>query len=128
MGQQQVRPSHILDWYGADNKLVLTIVAAFWGQVVYRTKQLMPWKAMATKPQLASRSVLLDYVSPISPIAFWSATSNAHYSVSLVIASLFILTAITIFSTGLFTLQYIDVTAQNVPLTITNKFDWSNFD
>ena len=79
-------------------------------------------------PQAASKSVLLDYVSPISPIVLWKAVSNDHHVVSLVVISSVLLTATTIFSTGLFTLQYADITTPAVTLEVTNKFDLSTFD
>jgi hypothetical protein len=81
---------------------------------------------MANRPQAASKSVLLDYVSPMSLVSLWTAFSNAHHVVSLVIISS--LTATTIFSTGLFSLQNTDVTTHNISLAVTNKFNWSNFD
>ena len=103
-------------------------MAAVWAQVIYRIKQLMPWKAMADGPQPPSKSVLLDYISLASPIAMWKAVSNRHHIVSLVIVSSALLSATIIFSTGLFSLQYTDITKHDVPLAVTNKFDWSNFD
>ena len=83
---------------------------------------------MADRPQIASKSLLLDYVSSMSPIALWKAVSNKHHFVSLVIVSSALLTATTIFCTGLFILQYTDITTHDVPLAVRNKFDWSNFD
>ena len=128
MALQQVSITHLPTYKPTDLTSVLTCVAAFWARVIYRTKQLMPWRAMANRPQTASNSLLLDYVSSMSPVALWKAFSNGHHAVSLVIVSSALLTATTIFSTGLFTLQYTDVTRHNVPLMLTNMFDWSNFD
>ena len=114
--------------------LVLTCVAAVWAQVIYRTKQLMPWTAMADRPQTASKSLLLDYVSHMSPIALWKAVSYGHHVVSLVIVSSAVLTATTIFSTGLFTMQYTDITKHDVLLSVTTDFagrydfDWQIVD
>ena len=83
---------------------------------------------MSDRPQTASKSVLLDYVSSMSPIALWKAVSNKDHVVSLVVVSSALLTATTIFSTGLFTLQDTAITTHDVPLALSNKFDWSNFD
>jgi hypothetical protein len=126
MAQQQVS-FPVVSWVCViDYTIVLAVIAAFWGQVVYRTKQLMPWRAMATEPQPAAKSLLLDYVSPISIVAFFKSLASSHHSVSLAVVSSFILAASTVFSTGLFTLQYTDVTHNNATLLLANKFDISN--
>ena len=83
---------------------------------------------MAGKPQTATKSILLDYVSPMSPVVLWKAVSNRHHPVSLVVLSSVLLTATTVFSTGLLTLQYADVTRQGVALVVRNKFNVSAFD
>lgn len=111
-----------------DIATVFTTIAAFWGQVVYRTLQLAPWEAMATKPQLASKSVSLDYVSPMPPVALFEAAKNTHYRVCLALISSFVLMGVTVFSTGLLTPQYTDIITQGVALSTTNKFDLSEFD
>lgn len=111
-----------------DIATVFTPIAAFWGQVVYRTLQLAPWEAMAIKPQPASKSVSLDYISPMRPIALFEAARNTHYRVCLALLSSFVLMGVTISSTGLFTPQQTDAITQRVALSTTNKFDLSKFD
>ncbi|OQV09514.1 hypothetical protein CLAIMM_13628 [Cladophialophora immunda] len=105
-----------------------TPIAAFWGQVVYRTLQLAPWEAMAARPQPATKSVSLDYISPISLVALYKAAKNLHYPVCLVLLSSLLLTGITVVSTGLFSLQYAEIVTQGATLSTTNKFDIADFD
>jgi hypothetical protein len=107
--------------------LVLTVIAAFWEQVVYRTKQLMPWRAMATGPQPASKSVLLDYVSSTDLTSLYYSIRNTHTAVTLAITASFILKAVIVFSTGLLASQYIYVIRDHTTLIAHNKFDGSKF-
>ncbi len=108
--------------------VVLSMVAVSWAQVVYRTKQLMPWKTMTAAPQTASKSVLLDYASPSALVALLRALSSSHHTVSAIIISSFILIGLTISSTALFTPQCVDVVGQNVPVLTTDRFDFAGFD
>jgi hypothetical protein len=108
--------------------LVLTILAAFWEQVVYRTKQLMPWRVMAIGPQPASKSVLLDYVSSMDLTSLYHSIRNSHTAVTLAITASFMIKAVIVFSTGLFASQYINVIRDHMTLIAHNKFDGSNFD
>ena len=83
---------------------------------------------MAVAPQIATKSVLLDYVSPIGPVALLRALSNGHHTVSASIISSLILLRLTVLSTGLFSPQSVEVTANNVSLLTTNKFSFAGFD
>lgn len=85
-----------------------TLIAAFWGQVVYRAKQLAPWQLMAEGPQPAERSILLDFVSPFNPtFLFRSLRTPGTRTVTLAIIGSMLLRLITILSTGLFFVQSI---------------------
>ncbi|RAH42332.1 DUF3433 domain-containing protein [Aspergillus brunneoviolaceus CBS 621.78] len=95
---------HYLWTYGPT--AALTIVAALWGQVEYRTKQLMPWRAMAhSGPQPASRSLLLDYVSEWNVIALFRSMRHGDWAVVLAILGTLLIKLLTVASTGLFMLQ-----------------------
>ncbi len=88
----------------------------------------MPWNAMAAAPQAASKSILLDYVSPTAPVALIRAISNAHHTVTLSILSSFIMIVLTVVSTGLFTLDHVDMTVNNTSILTTTNFSFENFD
>ncbi|KAF2142285.1 uncharacterized protein K452DRAFT_358124 [Aplosporella prunicola CBS 121167] len=100
-------PKQYLLWqYGPT--AIFTIVAAFWGQVEYRVKQLMPWKTMSnprgSKP--ADQTLLLDFVSPLNVISFVRALrSRKTTAVAIVIGGGFVLKLTTILTTGLFILR-----------------------
>lgn len=83
---------------------------------------------MAVAPAPASKSLLLDYVSPVLPVVLFRAIRNSHYEVVLAISSSSLLAGLTIFSTGLFTTKIVDITSYNVSLITNNKFDFSNVD
>ena len=83
---------------------------------------------MAVGPQPANKSVILDYISPISLTTLYQAVKNSHYKVFLVVMSSLLLKALTIFSTGLFTLQPTNITSPNATLLLTSKFDGSQTD
>lgn len=94
---------HYLWTYGPT--LFLSIVASFWSQVEYRTKQLMPWKAMTKGPVPAEEALLLDYVSPWNVKALFSAIKSKHFGVSLAILGSILIKLAIIFSTGLLSLE-----------------------
>ncbi|KAJ5596990.1 hypothetical protein N7450_003448 [Penicillium hetheringtonii] len=56
----------------------LTIVAAFWGQVEYRTKQLMPWKIISVKPAPSEDTLWMDYISSWNVVALVDSLRADH--------------------------------------------------
>ncbi|GFN19432.1 hypothetical protein AtubIFM55763_005820 [Aspergillus tubingensis] len=108
---------HYLWTYGPT--AVLTIVAGFWGQVEYRTKQLMPWKLMSHEPEHATRSLLLDYVSDWNVVILFRALKQSSWAVVLAVLGTLLIKLITVVSTGLFMLQ--NVYLKDVPTTLTTQ-------
>lgn len=84
---------------------IFVVVIALWRQVEYRIKTQAAWKQMARGPSAAKLSALLDYVSPIIPVAFWDSLRNRHWDVTLGIGVFAFLKLAVVFSTGLLTLQ-----------------------
>lgn len=107
--------------------VVLTIVAGFWGQVEYRTKQLMPWKLMNQGPKPATRSLLLDYVSDWNVVILFRALKQSSWAVVLAVLGTLLIKLITVVSTGLFMLQ--NVYMKDVPTTLTTQasFDGAGY-
>ncbi|KAF2146947.1 uncharacterized protein K452DRAFT_304848 [Aplosporella prunicola CBS 121167] len=99
-------PKRYLLWqYGPT--AVFNILAAFWGQVEHRVKQLIPWKLMFRKPRSVDRSLLLDFISPLSITSFiFSLKSPDLTPVAVTVGGGFMLKLVTILSTGLFILRY----------------------
>jgi hypothetical protein len=83
--------------------IVLTIIAAFWTQVEYRTRQMQPWEEMAKGPQSVANSLLLDYISPNPLLAFIRSCKNRHLPVALTLFASFLLKVLIVISTGVFT-------------------------
>lgn len=109
------------------NPAVLTIVAGFWGQVEYRTKQLMPWKFMSQEPKPATHSLLLDYVSDWNVVILFRALKQSSWAVVLAVLGTLLIKLITVVSTGLFMLQ--NVYMKDVPTTLMTQasFDAAGF-
>ncbi|GKZ37496.1 hypothetical protein AbraIFM66950_009046 [Aspergillus brasiliensis] len=106
---------------------VLTIVAGFWGQIEYRTKQLTPWKLMSQEPKPATRSLLLDYVSDWNVIILFRALKQTSWAVVLAVLGTLLIKLITVVSTGLFMLQ--SVYMEDVPTTLKTQasFDGAGY-
>ena len=102
--------------------VVFTVIAAFWGRVEYQIKQCTPWWKMSKGPAAAQRSVLLDYVSPMLPVAWYRSLRNNHSAVSASIAIAMLLKLTIVVSTGLITLSREAVLRDRVALTTVNSF------
>ncbi|PWY69494.1 hypothetical protein BO70DRAFT_365747 [Aspergillus heteromorphus CBS 117.55] len=98
---------HYLWTYGPT--AVLTIVAGCWGQVEYRTKQLMPWKSMSTTPKPAPQSLLLDYISDWNVLVMFRALKQSDWAAALAILGTLLIKLLTVVSTGLFMLQAVQM-------------------
>lgn len=64
---------------------VLTIVAAYWGQLEYRTLQLMPWIVMKRGPAGPKDSIILNYTSPNTISSLVKSAKAGHTPVTLTI-------------------------------------------
>jgi hypothetical protein len=108
----------------ADDGLVFTIVAAFWTQVDYRTRQMQPWAEMAKGPQPAAKSLLLDYISPNSVVAFYRSVKHRHELIAAVLLSSFLIKVLIVISTGLFILNP-TLSSQLLPMVKTEELQFS---
>lgn len=105
---------------------ILTIIATLWSRVEFQSKQNAPWQSMLEAPQAAEKSVLLDYISDMQPVAMWKAYKNKHLIVFSAISCSLLLQLIIVFSTGLFSLQEVRVQKENVPIQVHNYFSAEN--
>jgi len=85
-------------------------------------KQLTPWTAMWQKPQSAERSVLLDYISPISIVSLFRSVKHRDFGVFIAVSGSLFLKAVTVLSTGLFVTANIPITFENAPGALQDKF------
>ncbi|KAK6530441.1 hypothetical protein TWF694_003793 [Orbilia ellipsospora] len=122
----QSESRHYLWTYGPT--AVFIILAAFWRHLDFQLKLLMPWVELASGPKHAKLSVLLDYISPFQPVAFWIACKNRHWLVILSATGFAALKLATIFATGLFILQGTNLESDRPSfLTYANDFSADGF-
>ncbi|OGM49207.1 hypothetical protein ABOM_004034 [Aspergillus bombycis] len=119
-----VEGRHYLWTYGPT--AILTMVAAFWSRVEFQVKQHAPWQSLQEKPEVAERSILLDYITPMQPFAAIQALRNRHFAVAAGATGSMLLTLLIIFSTGLFSLQEIGVQKDHVPILLYDYFSGEN--
>jgi hypothetical protein len=101
---------------------ILTVVAALWSRVEFQAKQYAPWQAMQEGPTEASQSVLLDYVSPMQPVALFKAFRNRNLVVSSAISYSLLLSLALVLSTGLFALREVQIQRNGVEIQLLDTF------
>ncbi|EPS34478.1 hypothetical protein PDE_09442 [Penicillium oxalicum 114-2] len=111
---------HYLWTYGPT--AILTLLATFWARVEFQSKQNAPWQSMLEAPQPADKSILLDYVSEMQPVALWKAFKNRHVLVFSGTSCTLLLQLMIVFSTGLFSLEKVQVDKQHVPMQTLSTF------
>ncbi|KAJ5816436.1 hypothetical protein N7447_008669 [Penicillium robsamsonii] len=109
-----VKSRHYLWTYGPT--AVFTVIATFWSRVEFQVKQRAPWKSMAANPGHARESMLLDYISEFQLASIVKAIRNKHFDVAAGVACSMILRLLIIFSTGLFSLQTVQVHRSSDPV------------
>jgi len=114
---------HYLWTYGPT--LVLAVVASLWGQVEYRVKQLMPWKAMTKGPIAADKGLILDYVSIWNVKALFAGLKAKHYAVSLATAGSLLLKLAIIVSTAVLSLEQ-RLVFRNHEMQLSDTFTFSS--
>jgi hypothetical protein len=84
---------------------IFILISGSWILVESNVKLLAPWRSMARGPSSASRSVLLDYITPSRLTSLHKIVSNRDWDVMLGVVGSLTLNAIIIFSTGLFRVE-----------------------
>lgn len=102
--------------------IVLAVVMAFWGQIEHRTKQLLPWSILRTRPTAASSTLLLEFVTLSQPEALFKSLKEGRWAVSLATMGSVLLKLLTVASTGLLTLQSERITIENCNLIAKDRF------
>jgi hypothetical protein len=80
---------------------ILVVIVSLWRQVDFWCKKLVPWQELRNGNATSTRSILLDYVSPLQVTSLWHALQLRHVSVIVTITGFALLKVITIISTGL---------------------------
>jgi hypothetical protein len=106
---------------------VLVIIVSLWRQVDFYCKALTPWNELRKGGATASRSLLLDYISPIQPISLGQALKFRHFSVIATILAFTTLKLVTLVSTGLLGVVTSQMPATNVTLTAKTAISGSSY-
>ncbi|KAK5046438.1 hypothetical protein LTR84_008241 [Exophiala bonariae] len=80
---------------------ILTIVVAYWRQIDTASKALTPWDELRRGNAEPSKSILLDYMSPLQAISLYEAIRAKHGAIVVTITGFVILKLLTLASTGL---------------------------
>lgn len=113
--------NHYIWVYGPTAFLILII--SLWRQLDYNCKVITPWYGLLQSKQKASRSILLDYISPLQVVTLYQAIVNHHTAVVFTTLGFFTLKLITIASTGLLVINFVHVTTSQDLLT-TTRFNY----
>ncbi|KAI9725658.1 MAG: hypothetical protein M1828_002943 [Chrysothrix sp. TS-e1954] len=102
---------------------VFTLLASLWAQVEYRAKQISPWFALRQHDQSGNphKHVLLDYISPISPVSLYDSIRNSHPNVTWAIVGSLLLKLAIVLSTNLFQLDGVSIES-SMPIHLSNQF------
>ena len=106
---------------------VLVVVVSLWRQIDYWCKKLAPWDELKKHDAIASKSLLLDYISPIQLISLWRACKNRHVAVVASILGFTVLKLLTVASTGLFVEIPTHITSTNTTLAAATTFNSSTY-
>ncbi|KAF9895121.1 hypothetical protein FE257_000023 [Aspergillus nanangensis] len=117
--------NHYLWTYGPT--AVFILISAVWGQIEYRTKQLMPWAALTATAETPRKSILLDYISWWNVIALFKASRARHWPVVIVILGSLMLQLMTVASTGLLTLERVKLDHVDTTPLAQAVFDATSF-
>ncbi|RFU28160.1 hypothetical protein B7463_g8172, partial [Scytalidium lignicola] len=123
-GFRVITTNHYSWTYGPTALIV--IVSTLWSQVDYNVRSLVPWHNLrrgACKPE---RSILLDYISPISIIRVFRAVKYQDWVVLAATIVLLLLKLATIISTGLISLEPTLMTTQNETFITRSVYDATN--
>ncbi|KAI1080942.1 hypothetical protein F5B20DRAFT_588907 [Whalleya microplaca] len=106
--------------------VILTIVVSLWRQVDYHCKLSQPWCTMKRGPAIPSKTILLDYISPLQTTSLWKALKNKHWAVLSSIVGSIILQGVIVASTTILISSPTTLTGV-FPIIITTKLDGDNY-
>jgi hypothetical protein len=89
--------------------LFFTILGALWSRVAYRIHQMQPWRMLSQQGQISPEALLIDYVTPIPIVSLLKAAKARHLLVVIVLIASIALQLVTVLSTGLFDVQYLEI-------------------
>ncbi|EXF75646.1 hypothetical protein CFIO01_04579 [Colletotrichum fioriniae PJ7] len=105
---------------------VFVAITGLWRQVDYHSKMHQPWQQMAKGPSPASKSLLLDYVSPILSTGLVRSFRNRHWIAAAAMTGSAVLKMATLLSTTLMVPVAIKMSGP-LPIQVNSAFDGSAF-
>ncbi|KAJ9647491.1 hypothetical protein H2204_000120 [Knufia peltigerae] len=124
-GLAHSKPSYHYAWtYGP--MALLVVVAGAWYQVDYQCRMLAPWKSLASGPRPAVTTLLLDYISPMPPVACFQAVRNRDWAVAASSAAGMLLDLALVFSTALLVLIPVRISQDDNHIPLTTSFSNQN--
>ncbi|KAI0503086.1 hypothetical protein F5B22DRAFT_652397 [Xylaria bambusicola] len=100
---------------------VLILLAAAWGRVEFQAKSVAPWAHLMEGGQ-ADKTLFLDYLSMLQPIAVVRAVKFRDWVVASATLCSLILRVAVVFSTALIVLLPTEILDANVPVALRSSF------
>ena len=98
------------------------LIAAFWAQVEYRAKQMMPWVLMAEGFQPVQNGLLLDYVDRANIPILFSSLRRRHWLVFTTVVASFLIQFATVASSGLLVSSEVTIHQVDAQLAVMDSF------
>lgn len=111
---------HYLWTYGPT--AFLTLIAALFNRVEYQAKAMAPWERLSKHPAPARKTLLLDYVSPLQPVAIYQSLRNKDFAVSATTTISVLIKLLIVWSSGLITLSRVGVHRDSMPMVVQDAF------
>jgi hypothetical protein len=104
--------------------IFLIVLAGCFGVVDFYTRLLQPYHQLKKRPNTASHSILLNYLSKITPVTIWTSASLKHFAVLLTATTSLLAPILVIIASGLFFTESFQ-SYQISGINITTSFDSS---
>lgn len=111
---------HYLWTYGPT--AFLTLIAALFNRVEYQAKIMAPWERLYKGPTPARKTLLLDYVSPLQPVAIYESLRNKDFAVAATTTISVLIKLLIVLSSGLITLSRVGVHHLTIPMEVQDTF------
>ena len=103
-------------------------LSVLWAGLDYFVKQLAPWSAMSRGFARAEQTLLVDYLSPMSPITIWRSIRHKHLAVTTAVVGSLLLKLLAVLSTALFEMRQLPSAKHTAVFQITDQFSSINLD
>lgn len=120
-GLRLITSSHYAWTYGPT--AIFVLFTSVWRLIDFHCKALTPWQELERGPALANRSLWLDHISEMLPVAFLRSVKMSHFAVAATIVGFAILKLVTLAATGLLLPILTQSGPIELPMTATTNLD-----